>query len=71
MDPTITFDFFCWEIGLQLQAITDRSFIMRVYDNTLKSLDRISLKFSWPVRLIFVEKNLIFLLRLVFVSLPL
>ena len=64
MDPTITFEIFCWETGLQLQAVIDRSFVMHVYVNTLKSLYRIFLEFSWPVRLRFIELNLIFLFKI-------
>ena len=51
MDPSMTFEIFCWETGFQLQVVARRSFVMRAYDNTLKFAHRISLEFSWPVRL--------------------
>ena len=51
MDPSMTFEIFCWETGFQFQAVTRRSFVMRAYDNTLKFVHRISLEFFWPVRL--------------------
>ena len=55
MDPSMTFEIFCWETGFQFQAVTRRSLVMRAYDNTLKFVHRISLEFSWPVRLRLIE----------------
>lgn len=55
MDPSMTFEIFCWETGFQFQVVAPRSSVIRAYDNMLKFVHRISLEFSWPVRLRFVK----------------